>query len=171
MTFIKSLLKFIGLTIGVAALAIAVTLFAARFADGPWEIIAGGPFTSGETVTEEPDWSFVKDTVTVEFQLLEPAVSRTTWIMEHNGRVFIPCGYMNTTWGRIWKQWPIHVESDNRAILRIDGKMYDRKLVRINDDPDLVAVLAEISRKYAGQPIPLDEVSSGSLWIFEMLPR
>jgi hypothetical protein len=52
------------------------------------------------------DWSFVKEVDTVEFELVGPETSRTTWIVEHDNRVFIPCGYMDTAWGRIWKQWP-----------------------------------------------------------------
>jgi len=41
-------LKFAGGIVGVIILCIGGVLIAARFADGPWEIIAGGPFTSGE---------------------------------------------------------------------------------------------------------------------------
>ena len=74
---------------------------AARFHDGPFEgglaIVAAGSFDSGELHTglEEPDWGFLRDYSTVEFQLLDPARSRTTWIMEYDGRIFIPSGYMN----------------------------------------------------------------------------
>jgi hypothetical protein len=32
-------------------------------------------------------------------------------------------------------------------------------------------VLAELSRTYVGQPIPVEAVTSGSLWIFEVVPR
>lgn len=153
-------------------LIVVVTLIGARFADGPLEIIAGGPFSSGTAATEEPDWSFVKDYQTVEFQLLDPAASRTTWIAVHEGRVFIPSGYMTIWWGKIWKQWPLHAEADGRAILRVDGVLYDRQLVRIMDDPAVEPVIREISRKYAaGQDIPIEAFDSGYLWIFELVPR
>ena len=154
------------LAVGAAAL-----LGMARFSDGPLEIIAGGPLTGGELVSgPEPDWSWIREVTTVEFQLLEPPRSRTTWILEHDGRIFIPCGYMNSTWGRIWKRWPIEAEQDGRAILRVDGKRYSRQLVRVRD-PDLASFLvAELNRKY-GSKATAETVAAGSLWLFELTPR
>ncbi len=158
----------------VAVIVVVVLAFfvVTRFTDGPIGIITGGAFSSGEVVSEEPDWRYVKDFDIVEFQLLDPARSRTTWIVEHDGRIFIPSGYMLSTVGKIWKQWPLQAEKDGRAILRVDAKLYPRQLVRIKDDPVLPAVLAELSRKYAnGAQIPVSEVSRGSLWIFELVQR
>ena len=90
---------------------LVVGLFAvARIHDGPLEgglaIVAAGAFKSGDLQSdpEEPDWSFLRDYSTVEFQLLDPVRSRTTWIMEHEGRIFIPSGYMNSIGGKIWKR-------------------------------------------------------------------
>ena len=57
----KLLLKILGGVVGVIVLVVAGTLIGARFADGPLEIIAGGPFKTGKPVTEEPDWEFVRD--------------------------------------------------------------------------------------------------------------
>ncbi len=159
--------------LGSLVLLIVVTLIGARFADGPVAIIAGGPFTSGELVTgPEPDWSFVHDIREVEFQLVDPPRSRTTWILEHEGRIYIPCGYMTTTWGKIWKQWPIEALEDGRAILRIGDRLYERQLVRIEEGPLLGPLTAELSRKYAGgADIGTEAVTSGYLWLFELAPR
>ena len=152
---------------------IGILVVAARFSDGPLALIAGGPFTSGELVTgPEPDWSFVRDVQEVEFQLLEPARSRTTWILYHEGKAYIPSGYMTTWWGKLWKQWPHEAEKDPRILLRIGDKLYERKLVRIQDGPAVAPLLAELSRKYAnGMEIPLEAVTSGYLWLFELAPR
>jgi len=159
--------------LGLAALALAGLLLGARFADGPIAIVAGGPFRSGELVSgPEPDWSFVREVGEVEFQLLEPPRSRTTWILEHEGRVFIPCGYMDSAWGRLWKRWPLEAERDGRAILRVGNALYERELVRIADGPEVEPLLAELSRKYVGgRPVPVAAVTSGSLWLFELRPR
>ena len=170
---------FIGLV-----LAIALFLFGMRFADGPMAVVAGGAFTSGEPYTgPEPDWSFVKDRGEVEFQLLDPARSRTTWIVEHEGRIYIPCGYMDTTWGRLWKQWPVEAEQDGRAVLRIDGVLYNRQLVRRREGVQLPVILSELQRKYfpsgatrspnqerQALAAGLQQIADGSLWIFEMTP-
>lgn len=153
--------------------AIGGLLLGARFSDGPLAIIAGGPFTSGELITgPEPDWSFVHDTQEVEFQLLDPARSRTTWIIEHDGKAYIPSGYMTTWWGKLWKHWPFEAENDGRILLRVDGKLYERQLVRVESGPLVAPIIAELSRKYAGgTEISVDTVSSGYLWLFELAPR
>ena len=169
----RTLVRVVGGLIAILLLSLAALLIGARFADGPVAIAAGGPFESGELVTgAEPDWSFVRHVGEVEFQLLEPARSRTTWILEHEGKAYIPCGYMTTWWGRIWKQWPLEAEKDPRILLRIDGKIYERQLVRIEEGPLVAPLLAELSRKYAGgSEIPLEAVSSGYLWLYELAPR
>jgi hypothetical protein len=168
----RRLLGVIARLVAALVLLIVVVLFSARFADGPLGMLAGGRFKTGTPhVGAEPDWSFIQDVDTIEFQSVEPARSRTTWVVLHAGRVFIPCGYMDSALGRIWKRWPHEIEADGRVILRVGGKLYERSLVRIREDDALVAVLAELSRKYTGQPIPAEAVTSGSLWIFEVVPR
>jgi hypothetical protein len=169
----RSALRVLGGLVGVLLLAVAGVLIGARFADGPIAIVAGGPFTSGELVAgPEPDWSFVRDVQEVEFQLLEPARSRTTWILEHEGKAYIPSGYMTTWWGRIWKRWPHEAEKDPRIILRIGDALYERRLVRIQEGPVVAPLLAELSRKYAGgREIPLEAVTTGNLWLYELAPR
>jgi len=162
--------------VGVIAFVIWAVIFFASFQDGPMEIAPGGAFTSGELVSGEPDWSFAKDLNSVEFQTMNPVSSRTTFIMIHDNRVFIPSGYMTTWWGKIWKQWPYQVMEDGRAILRIDGKLYNRNLVRITDDPALPGVMAELARKYGGAfettpEMMMEVVESDYLWIFELAPR
>ncbi len=158
----------------VLILGVGGLLIGARFSDGPLEIIAGGPFTTGRLVTVPVlDWSFIHDTREVEFQLLEPARSRTTWIIEHEGKAYIPSGYMTSWWGKIWKKWPIEAEKDGRILLRVDDKLYERQLVRIDSGPLLEPLTTELSRKYAGGPseIPVEAVTSGYLWLFELAPR
>jgi hypothetical protein len=148
--------------------------FGARFLDGPAGMLAGGPFRSGDFhLGPDPDWQFVRDLDTVEFQLLKPPRSRTTWIIEHEGRLFIPSGYMNTGLGRLWKQWPPQAEHDGRAILRIDRVwLFPRQLRRVQaDDPALIEPLvAELNRKYRVGATP-EAVASGALWLFELHPR
>ena len=171
--------------LGALVAALAVLLVGARFADGPIGMVAGGPFQSGQPYTgPEPDWSFVKDRAEVEFQLLEPARSRTTWILEHNNRIYIPCGYMDTAIGRLWKQWPVEAEKDGRAILRVDGVLYDRQLRRIHSGEQLPTLLSELARKYLEGDVTtttaeeeqaalaqgMRAITDGSLWIFELTP-
>jgi hypothetical protein len=168
----RAVLRILGVVLAVLLLAIAGLAVGARFHDGPIAIFAGGPFASGEPFTgPEPDWSFVREVREVEFQLLDPPRSRITWILDHAGKAYIPCGYMTTWWGRIWKRWPHEAAKDPRILLRVDGKIYERRLVRIEGGPVVEPLLAELSRKYAGgREIPMDIVTSGYLWLYELAP-
>ena len=157
--------------VGVTALFVT-----ARFSDGPMEIIAGGPFSTGELQSgPEPDWSFIGDVQEVQFQLLDPERSRTTWIAEHEGKIYIPSGYMTTWWGKLWKHWPHEALEDGRILFRVggpDGKIWKRQLVRVESGPVIAPVMKELSRKYAGgSEFPADTISSGYTWLFELAPR
>jgi hypothetical protein len=169
----KTLVRVLGGAIALLLVVVGGLLLGARFADGPIAIIAGGPFETGELIRgPEPDWSFVRDVREVEFQLMDPPRSRTTWILHHEGKAYIPCGYMTTWWGRIWKQWPIEAERDPRILLRIGDALYERRLVRIREGPVVAPLLSELSRKYAGgREIPMEAVTSGYLWLYELAPR
>jgi hypothetical protein len=169
----KTALRVLGGTVAALVVLVVGLLVGARFADGPLAIVAGGPFRTGELVTgPEPDWSFVRDLPEVEFQLLDPARSRTTWILYHDGKAYIPSGYMTTWWGRIWKQWPHEAEKDPRVLLRIGDTIYERELVRVRDGPVVAPLLRELSRKYVdGAEISPEAVTSGYLWLFELAPR
>ena len=169
--------KVLGGVLGALVAIVLLVTVAARLHDGPLggplEIVAAGPFRTGEPHRgAEPDWSFLRDRQTVQLQLLDPERSRTTWILVHDGRPFIASGYMNTFLGRLWKQWPKEAERDGRAILRVDGRLYPRRMVRLEASELAAAVLSELGRKYVGgAEIPVSEVATGSIWLFELAPR
>jgi hypothetical protein len=77
---------------------------------------------------------------------------------------------MNSFLGRLWKKWPAQAERDGRAILRIDGKRYERQLVRINTGYVVEGVTAEFSRKYRAGMTPA-AIESENTWLFELAPR
>ncbi len=164
------ILRWLGIIVATLIAVMALLTIAARLSDGPIAIFAGGPLESGELVTgPEPDWSFARDIDTIELQLVTPPRSRTTWILEHEGKIYVPCGYMNTAWGRLWKKWPIEAEADGRAIVRIEGKRYERQLVRITGPELSDALTKEILRKYGVAPTR-SSVESGDLWLFQLRP-
>jgi hypothetical protein len=72
----------------------------------------------------------------------------------------------------MWKQWPVEAQKEPRILLRIDGKLYERQLVRVQEGPVVAPLLAELSRKYAGgNEMPMEAVTSGYLWLYELAPR
>lgn len=166
------ILKWIGYAIGALLLMFALVVGAARFGDGPTVILPGGPLAAGELYEgPEPDWSFASDIGEMEFQLVEPPVSRTIWLQVVDGKLYVVSGYMNSTVGKIWKQWPSQAEKDPRAVIRIDGKRYERNIVRLGPDhPALAGISAEILRKY-GAPLKPEMAATGDAWFFAVEPR
>jgi hypothetical protein len=166
------ILKIAARVFGVVVFLVGVLIIGARLADGPVAIIPGGPLEAGELVVgPEPDWSFARDFPEMEFQLEEPPISRTIWLQVVDGKLYVVSGYMNSTIGRLWKQWPAQAVRDGRAVIRIDGKRYERQLVRILDDvPLLQKIGAEVERKYDA-PLRAEMAASGDAWFFALEPR
>ena len=166
--------KFLIVVIAILVVTANAYAIAVRFSDGPFGIIAGGPLQYGELVQDEPDWTFARDVSTIELQLMSPPRSRTVWMIEHEGRIYVPCGYRNTWLGRLWKQWPLEVQDDPRAIVRIEGKRYERTLIAVTSKhPAIEALLAELQRKYVGggTSAPPGIVDTDALLLFELAPR
>lgn len=149
--------------------AVSALFYVARSQDGPMEIIAGGPFTTGEAVSSVSDWHFLDENMTIELQTMLPLRSRTMWLVVVSNRPFVLSSYMTSRIGKIWKQWPHRLEEDNRALIRADGKIYALNLQRRIEDDIIPEVLARFNEKYKTD-YDLDNVSSGSSWIYELTP-
>ena len=107
----------------------------------------------------------------MELQLNETQDSRTTFIIESNGRIFVTCDYMGTSLGRLWKQWAVRAaEGDGAAELRIGDARYERTLKRITEGPELDWVIEKKASKYRN-PINHELIAAGEVWVFEIAPR
>ena len=178
-----NILKVIAQIAGLFALIIGVTIVTLRIqnqdADGPSILFPGGALVSGELhAGPDPDWSFTDDTFTIELQLNDPLASRTIFVMESNGKIYVPSGYMTSFLGRIWKDWAFQADAGNSlGVARINGVRYERQLIRVKDEQILEGVAQKLAQKYAGGATEetLAELrrsfSDGETWIFELAPR
>ena len=169
-TVIRKILFACAVLVLVPVVALAALAVKARFSDGPSVIFAGGPLIAGEMATgPEPDWSFVRNVRTFELQLINPPRSRTLWIVEHEGKLYLNSNYMGGIRELLWKKWPAQAERDGRAIMRINGHRYERNLVRIKEGPIVESITAAFTRKYRVVMTPA-EVEAEELWLFELAP-
>lgn len=169
--------------IGVLALLLGLTLVTLRInhqnADGPSILFPGGELVSGELHQgREPDWSFTDDIPVIELQLESPLSSRRIFVMESDGRAYVPSGYMRSFLGRLWKEWAFQADAgDGLAVVRIGGVRYERQLIRITNEALLPGVAAKLAQKYQGGATTeaieqiLQSVTDGDTWIFELAPR
>lgn len=170
MRFARKLLTVIGLLLLIPVVAIGALMVTSGYSDGPSAVFGGGPLVAGELVTgPEPDWSFAREVPTIELQLLDPPRSRLIWIAEHEGKIYVVSGYMGSRIGRLWKRWPVQAEQDGRAIMRIDGKRYERTLVRLRTGAEVEGVIGEFRRKYGFGETPAS-IEAGDAWLFELAP-
>ena len=156
----------------VLALLFGVFLFYMRFHDGPIQIFSGGAFKTGKLQTGlEPDWNEIKDRGTIQIQSITPARSRITWLAVIDGKIYTPSGYMNSRIGKMWKRWPVEAQRDGRALLRIDGRIYERQLVRLPTDSEVIPpIIDELNRKYGARG-SIEDVKANGTWLFELAPR
>lgn len=177
------MLKIILQILGIMVLLLAVTLVTLtlknRNADGPSVLFPGGELVSGQLHQgAEPDWSFTDDVITIELQTADPVSSRRIFIMESDGKVYVPSGYMRSILGRLWKDWAFQVEDGSSLVVaRINGVRYERNLLRLKDPAVVDGVAAKLAQKYAGGATPdnvaqiMESVAEGDTWLFEMAPR
>ncbi len=151
-------LRWIVRSVVVVLLLGAALVVGARFHDGPIGPVPGGPLVSGDIASEPVrDWSFAADVREIELQLDAQRISRTTWILVHDKRAYIPAA----TEFPPGKTWHRHALEDGRATLRIAGTRYPVLLRKVDDPAVLDAVRAVAEKKYPSRP-------GGEVWLFEV---
>jgi hypothetical protein len=161
----RTILRWLAILVGFVALAIGGLFAAARLHDGPLGPIPGGALRSGEVVAAPvSDWKFATDVKTIELQLADESSSRTTWILVHDGRAFIPVSLKYPP----GKRWHKAADKNGAAWIRIDGRRYPVLLTRVQDEPTRAALIQVVRGKYGGGGgLPSD----GGVWFFEVGSR
>ncbi len=145
----------------VAVLTVAVT---ARFRDGPFGPFPGGPLLRGPLIHGElPDPETIARVREVELELHDPRRSRLTWVIEHEGSLFVPCGFIGVPF---LKRWPHQAVVDGRATLRVLGRRYPGTLQRITEPGLYRATRLKVAEKYGGSL----ESDPTRLWMFRFDP-
>lgn len=54
-------------------------------------------------------------------------------LVEHDGRIYVPSGYMTSNLGRLWKQW---------AVVRIGGTRSERGIEGVHEGPEDAATVS-----------------------------
>lgn len=172
-------LQLLGIVVLLLGVSVVTLKLSKSGGDGPSILFPGGALVAGELHTgPDPDWRFTDTVPTIELQLAQPVSSRTTFVMESGGKLYVPSGYMRSALGRIWKDWAFQAAAgDGLAVMRIDGVRYERRLVRVMDPAVIEGVAAKLAQKYAGGATPeavaaiQRSVADGDTWIFELAPR
>jgi hypothetical protein len=155
------ILRWLLYAIVALAIVVGVVALAARFADGPVGAFPGGPFRSGEFVEDAAvDWTPATDVPEVELE--SAGRSRTTWILVLDGEAYIPAS-LDFPPG---KRWHLEALEQPDAVVRIDGRRYKRRLVRVDDEALRKRLIQVVGAKYGRGPVR-DESRA---WFFHLAP-
>ncbi len=154
------LLRWIAIVLGAFVMLVAAVAFGARFADGPIAVFPGGPFATGVWV-EDPnvDFSFAADIEEIELESGVPPTSRTTWILLDGKQAFVPCS-LGFPPG---KRWHTDALTNPEAVVRIEGKRYRRRLLKVEDDALAQRLAAAAQQKYGDGP-----PGGAGVWFFHL---
>jgi hypothetical protein len=153
-------LRWIAGGIGVLLIGVAALFGVARFLDGPLGPIPGGPI-HGEPSPEDPgNWAFAGDEATLELQVADR--SRTVWFVTYESVLYVAAAEAER------KQWTAQVVEDPRVRLRVAGRIYDRKLVRVEDEALRQAVGRTFETRYQTTIGPEAEAR---VWVYRVDPR
>ena len=156
------LIRGLGILLASLILLVGLVALGARMSDGPIAIFPGGPLESGEWVDGgRVDWSFAADIDEIEFE--SGGRSRTAWILVHEGEAYIPCS-LNFPPG---KRWHEEILERPEAVLRVEGKRYKRKLVKVEDEALIDTLTAVVAGKYTPPP----GSGEGNAWFFHVVAR
>ena len=151
------------LTIGLvvtAALVVALAVVA-RFSDGPLGPFPGGKL-SGVRVTEPVrDWSPIlagASHLEIEVNPASPRSLTTSYILR-DGVLYVPSMLA------AHKTWPEEVLADDRVVLRVGGKLYQQRAVRVTDPAEVRPLVR--ARDASGPDV---DVSALSTWYFRIEP-
>lgn len=118
----------------------------------PHERIPGLWLKGGLDTSPVADWSFTDKDKTVKVQtnswyLLPHSV--TTFCIAFNGQLYLATTRTET------KQWSRNVARDPRVRLKIEDRLFDRKLSVVTDPAEREAVLRARAKKYSLQYPPV----------------
>ena len=153
----------IGITLAVLVAVVVLLAYATRFSDGPIGPFPGGKLRGERVADASIDWTAVTDGVPrIELEV-SPNRPRsvTTSYMIHDGKLYVPSMLASR------KQWPQEALADDRVVLRIGGKLYERRAIRVTDRRELRALVGASRDAGAVEP----DADALSTWYFRMDPR
>jgi len=166
MARVRASLRWLFPTLAALVAVGALVPCVARRLDGPLGPLPGGAFRSGQRVSDPaPDWSFVRDLREIEIET-DPARPRSvrTWFVVEDGALVVSADFLNPG-----KRWPFDVLNDPRVRVRLAGRIFERRAVRVDDPGAIARLRLAFARKYA---LAEDGLAARTrAWFFRMDPR
>ncbi len=141
----------------VVVLVLLLDTFGGYFLDGPLGPIPGGPLQGQVESTARPDWSGIEDVIEIEIRPDKPW-SLSVWNAVIDGELYIPSA-MGAK-----RRWPAVALADPRVRVRTGGKIYERRIVKVEDGALRSRIAKAITERYGSG-------GSDTSWYFHLAPR
>lgn len=153
----------------VTALLLALAT-AAALACGPLGPFSGGRLSGEPGPAEVADWSFVAEEELLQLETRpEDPHSVNTWFVGLGPDLYVPTSMILGPKVPSERSWVAHVQQDPDVRLRIDGRLYERTAVRVQERGEYERARDALERKYELDPAERDP--ERQIWIFRMDPR
>ena len=124
------------LLLGFVALVVVIAVIAAlaRYSDGPIGPFPGGKLSGVRASEPVADWApllaGVPSRLEVEVNPAHPRSVTTSYFL-HDGTLYVPSMFAAR------KTWPKEAMANDRVVLRIGGKLYERRAILVTDPSEL----------------------------------
>jgi len=144
------------------AVVAAALLLAMLACSGPLGPVAGGRL-AGDVVSPPPaDWSFTREVMIVQLETRpDDPYSVNVGCIDHGGAVYVGSAEPEDS------RWVANLVADPRVRLRVDGRLYALRAVRVTDPAEWAEAGRKLFEKYDLSVEPGHDPG----WLFRLEPR
>ena len=148
-----------GLSVAAPLLVAAILFGVVRISGGPFGPVPGGRLRGIESAERRPDW---RHTDALRYVALELASGRSLEMLclREGPDLYVAANTPET------KRWPHEVRREPDVVVRVDGTLYPRRAVFVDDGERRRALLDAMNAKY-GFDVSL---GTGHVWFFRLDP-
>lgn len=145
-------------------------LVCATAACGPLGPIPGGRLSGDVGSAQNEDWSFAADVENAQLETRpDDPHSVNTWFVALGPRLYVPTSMILGPKDPRERGWVANVEADPRVRIRLDGRVFERTAVKVEDEVEYGLARSALEMKY--QRDPDDRDPEREIWIFRLEPR
>jgi len=150
-----------------AALLAALLALAAC---GPLGPIPGGRLSGEVGPANNSDWSFASDVETAQLETRpDDPHSVNTWFVALGPQLYVPTSMILGPKDPHERGWVVNVQADPRVRIRLDGRVFERRAVRVEGGQEYDRARSALESKYELDPAERD--AERQVWIYRLDSR
>lgn len=147
-----------------------LTLATALACGGPMGPFPGGRLSGEVGPKRVADWSFVNDHETVQLEVRpEDPYSVNTWSVGIGPSLYVPTSMIFGPLNPTEREWVAAVEKNPAVRIRIDGVVYERSALKVEDDAESTRAREALEANHG--IAPEDRDPERTIWIFRLEER